>query len=235
MTIPGRTKVQPDAVDAYKSEGPGIGAGAGVIDWVDKNTAFVWTAGQHCLEIGCGQGEFVANLAAKGLQVTALDIAEASIEETWNKVRAKGGIDPARVSAHCMDVSHQPLPLSDDVVDIAACTETIEHLSNPYYMFAETKRVLKHGGFFVLAFPMPEDNLGYGGGMHAHVYPGFLTKESFERFCMQMYFKLVTRKQNGSSAWYFLRNYKGEGMVDPFAMIAGNYTEEQLYGCMKEF
>jgi len=107
-------------------------------------------------------------------------------------------------------------------------------------MIAELKAAMKHGAVFVLSFPMPEDNgpysgredEGYGPGNHAHVYPGFLLRESFERFMMQMYFRLEFRMQNGSSAWYVFRNYAKDDMVDPFKMISGNYTPQALYGCL---
>ena len=82
---------------------------------------------------------------------------------------------------------------------------------------------------------MPEDNLGYGGGEHAHIYPGFLRRDSFERFMKQLYFKQVARVENGSSAWYVFRNYKGDGVVDAFSIVSGNYTEEELFSCLDSF
>ena len=125
--------------------------------------------------------------------------------------------------------------MPDDVIDWAYCLETPEHLANPYFAFAEVKRVLKHGGKFVLAFPRPESNLGYGGGKHPQVYPGFLQKDSFERFMMQLYFKKIQRDVHGDSAWYLYENIKeGEDFFDTFFMIKGNYTEDKLYGCLEK-
>ena len=234
MTMAGRTQVQSTAVDAYKSEGGGIGAGSGALDWLMENSELSTPSGLRCLEIGCGAGELVARLAASGNKVIGVDIAEKCIECVWSQVK-KNLVNPKLVQTYLLDISHEPLQIKEDSIDIAFCTETIEHLSNPYHMFAEVKRVLRHEGHFVMAYPMPENNLGCGGGQHAHVYPGFLLRDSFERFCKQMYFKIVVRTENGSSAWYLLKNYKAEGIVDPFCMIAGNYEEEDLYGCLNNF
>jgi len=92
--------------------------------------------------------------------------------------------------------------------------------------------VLEHDGLLLMAFPMPENNFGYGGGQHAHVYPGFLERESYEIFMKQMYFRAMKRGENGASAWYAWRNYKGPGVVDVFRIVSGNYEEDQLFGCL---
>jgi SAM-dependent methyltransferase len=168
----------------------------------------------------------IEDLDLKGVEVVQ---EKCAVPQTLS-IKRKGQKGTFGQLVH-MDVSHEPLPFVDDSFNVVFCTETIEHVANPYFAVAEIKRVLEHDGLFVLAFPMPEDNLGYGGGQHGHVYPGFLLRESFERFMMQLYFRAPCRQANGSSAWYAYRNAKQGGkMVDIFSVIAGNYTEEELYG-----
>ena len=225
-------RINPTAREAYKQEGPGVGAGAGALEWCERLSGKKPEKGDFILEVGAGQCELLIELAQREIMTCGVDIAEACLAKLE-------GVSPDVMKflrLHICDVSHDKLPWPTNTFDFAFCTETIEHVANPYYMVSEVKRTLRHGGLFVLAFPMPEDNLGYGGGQHAHVYPGFLTKDSFERFMRQMYFKFVNRQANGSSAWYAFKNYKGEGMVDVFHMIAGNYENERdLYGVLDDW
>jgi ubiquinone/menaquinone biosynthesis C-methylase UbiE len=214
----------------YMHQDPGVGAGADALARFEKYIGHAVPAEQTYLDVGFGDGRLVNALldTANAAQVYAADIADACRTLPLRK--------HARVCAMFLDVSHYKMDkVPDDSVDVAFCTETIEHLSNPYHAVADIKRAVKHGGYFVLSFPMPENNLGYGGGQHAHVYPGFLLRESFERFMMQMYFAKCSREENGASAWYVFKNYKGPGMVDTFEVIAGNYNEEELYSCLRSF
>jgi ubiquinone/menaquinone biosynthesis C-methylase UbiE len=163
--------------------------------------------------------------------VSGVDIAESCWEQSWVKDFLRQGHQHIVIQ----DCSHTALPFDDDTYDFAFCTETIEHLSNPFFMVSEVKRVLKHNGIFVLAFPMPEDNLGYDGGEHAHIYPGFLLQEPFELFMKQLYFKIRHHRKNGSSAWYTFQSYKQRGVVSAFDMGHSNYTEAELFKCLEDF
>ena len=230
-------------MQAYTTEGEGIGADAGAIEVMEKNTLHRLRNDSRVVEIGFGAGYCIVECLRRCPQgrVCGIDAAQMSLEGTHNRVKA------AQVNPHdalCttpllyhMDVSHQFVPWQDSSFDFAFCTETIEHVANPFYMVSNIKRVLKHNGVFVLAFPQPdhENCLGYNSGQHAQVYPGFLRRASFERFMMQLYFKMDFFMQNGASSWYVYRNYKGPGMVDVFKMISGNYTEQQLYGMLEDF
>jgi len=217
-------QINPTSAEAYIYEGPGIGGGAESIKhYPPKEGSFV-------LDIGFGDGECVHGALSRGCTVFGADIAEAS----WLRACERGIVGKGFIPLF-MDVCHDRLPLPSNVIDRAYCLETLEHLANPFFAFAEVKRVLKHKGIFVVAFPQPERNLGYGGGDHAHVYPGFLQRESFERFMMQLYYKLIERNEQGNSAWYLFENIKeGGDIVDVFHVISGNWDEETLYGWMKE-
>lgn len=212
----------------YSTEGPGIGADGEAFALADKIKSIV--PGNAIIEIGYGHGYLLEQAIMNGCSAMGIDIAEAAEREGKGieSIRAHDGWD--RLDLRCLDASHDPIPAPDNSFDAAFCTETIEHLSNPYFMCCEIKRVLDHGGTFTLAFPDCRDNLGYSGGEHAHVYPNWLTEENFELFCRQMYFKVMHKYQNGSSLWWVLSNFKMDGVVDVFRMTSGNYTEENLFG-----
>lgn len=47
----------------------------------------------------------------------------------------------------------KPFPIESNVVDIAICAETIEHLPDQYFFFQELTRILKIGGRCILTTP----------------------------------------------------------------------------------
>lgn len=218
----------------YSMEGPGIGADGQAWALADKIKPI--SPGEFIIEIGYGQGYLLEQAIIHGCWAMGIDIAPAAEADGRGieNIRARAGVLD-QLDLRCLDSSHDPIPAPDDHFDHAFCTETIEHLSNPYFMCCEIKRVLKHGGTFTLAFPDCLDNLGYSGGEHAHIMPGWLTEENFEIFVRQLYFKVVHKYQNGSSLWWVLKNYKREGVVDVFRMTSGNYTEGDLFGCLEEW
>lgn len=224
-------RINPTAMPAYTQQGPGIGTNEDAVNKLAELTGVKLDPVHSILDVGFGMGGVIVDGVKAGCKLVAgVDAAQASVDHVSELTAACD----VPVSLARLDVSHDALPWPDDTFDIAFCTETIEHLSNPYFMVSEVKRVLKHEGLFVLSFPQPARNLGYAGGEHAHVYPGFLQKESFERFMKQLYFHVPCHKENGASDWYAWRNAKlGGTLVDVFAMISGNHTEDQLYGWLR--
>lgn len=227
-------QVNPTARACYERQGYGHGTGNSAVQYFEQ------LSGEHLgvtaivLDVGFGNCDLLT-YALKERNVAGVygvDICNACREVA--KPLQKDF--PLRAFFHYQDVSHEALPLAADVITHAFCTETIEHMSNPFYAVAQIKRVLQHGGYFTLSFPQPENNLGYGGGEHGHIYPFFLKRESFEIFMRQLYFKPIARTENGASAWYVYRNYKDRpGIVDVFEIISGNYTEERLFGAMDAY
>jgi len=218
----------------YSMEGPGVGADGQAFDLCDKISPIV--PGQRVVEVGYGHGFLMQRAAEEGCYCTGIDIGPACSHGKGITALKENNLEAFdRVQLFCADSSHEAMPLPDDSQDHAFCTETIEHLSNPYFMCCEIKRVLKHGGTFTMAFPDCLDNLGYDGGQHAHVYPNWLTEANFELFAKQLYFKVMHKYQNGSTLWWVLKNYKRDGIVDVFRMTSGNYTEASLFDCLEEW
>ena len=92
------------------------------------------------LDLGCGDGRYGAELAAKGFRVHAADMDHG-------RFRYHGQID----FKHC-DLSH-PLPFENGTFDYVLFLETIEHLKNPFSVMDEISRVLKPEGVLILSTP----------------------------------------------------------------------------------
>lgn len=196
--------------------------------------------GLRTLEVGFGQGELVRYLMENGNRVYGVDVGLASTE---------GAIQDGFIDKACLlylDASTERLPFIDNFFDMVFILETIEHLASPIHALFEIKRVLKHTGQLVISFP-PYEHADYVGGHHAHVYPGLLAREPFERFMMQLYFSQKKRMMIGEgTVLYQFENVKGvvseasrvrndttEGQVNVFKVVAGNYTQSELYGHLR--
>lgn len=233
-------RINRTAEEAYALERPGIGAGDTAFTYLKQLCNVEPSSAHTVLDVGFGSGGTLRAARDAGCPVVCgVDIAQSCLDsfaeqegvpQYTGKETAYGN---GNIIVHKLDVSHDPLPFGDDMFNIVCCTETFEHLTNPYHAMSEMKRVLQHDGLLLMSFPMPEANYGYAGGEHAHVYPGFLEQESYEIFMRQMYFRAKSRLENGASAWYAWRNYKGEGVRDFIHVIAANYTEAELFDCLK--
>lgn len=93
------------------------------------------------LDIGCGTGLITRAVVADRL--VAVDI------NRWNLNRVKARIPRADI-AQC-DAEH--LPFRDEWVDLAICTEVLEHLDSPRWVLVEVARVMKRGGKIVGSVP----------------------------------------------------------------------------------
>ena len=229
---PNRLRANLTAYETYQGEGLGIGAGGEAIAVLESRTTLRLAPGNRVGEVGCASLQLAEALLPRQVAFQGVDIHvdPQRIKEVYALSAAPSGMagdDDFWVQE--ADISHSLARWEEDSLDAVFCTETIEHLSNPYFMCAQVKRALRLGGAFVLAFPQPARNLGYGGGLHAHVMPGFLLKDSFELFMRQLFFKKIHHHENGSSDWYVFANYKGPGVVDVFSMTTGNYDDATLF------
>ena len=217
------------AMDAYRRQGAGIGAGALAFDWLQEaGLSAPWDA---VLEVGCGACDFVRKACELQdvVNITAIDAAWASIQNALH-------LGDKRINAFHMDVSHDTIPMTSNFFALASCTETLEHVANPYHALAEVKRVLKPNGLFVVSFPMPEVCAGYGPWQHSFVYPGLFMEAEFNRFMQQIYFAELARgTANNYIGWRIYANYKSTGMVDIFEVMASDMDEEGLYGMLKPY
>jgi SAM-dependent methyltransferase len=100
--------------------------------------------GEDVLDVGSGEGDFAAALAAHGARVVAVEVAD----EPVRRARARhGGLDVRRAPLE------GPLPLEDASVDVAWLGETLEHLADPVGTLHEVRRVLRPAGRLLATTP----------------------------------------------------------------------------------
>lgn len=92
--------------------------------------------GARLLEVGCGQGALAAALAARGVQVRAID----SLPEAVAEARARG-VDAARADV---------LDYEDDPFDIVLFSRSLHHIHSPSQATEKAYHLLKVGGFLLV-------------------------------------------------------------------------------------
>jgi 2-polyprenyl-3-methyl-5-hydroxy-6-metoxy-1,4-benzoquinol methylase len=102
------------------------------------------SVGQRLLDVGCGEGVFAGALIQAGLQVVAVDVAEAALRLAHARVP---GLD-----AHLIPLAG-PWPLEDASFDVVWSGETIEHVADTAAWLSEIRRVLRPGGRLLLSTP----------------------------------------------------------------------------------
>ncbi len=94
---------------------------------------------QRTLDIGCGRGFLLEQLAARGLTgLTGMDVFDDVPEGPFDYVRG--------------DVT-KTLPLPDAAFEVVVAGEIIEHVPNPDDLVREIRRVLVPGGTLVISTP----------------------------------------------------------------------------------
>jgi SAM-dependent methyltransferase len=107
------------------------GLAGGVIEWLDAK------AGERILDLGCGDGQLTARIAASGAIVTGVDTSAEMVEAACAR-----GVDAQKASA-------ESLPYADASFDAVFSNAALHWVRDQDAMMAEVHRVLKRGGRFV--------------------------------------------------------------------------------------
>jgi SAM-dependent methyltransferase len=113
----------------------------------DRRRAFLLSAaaaGQRALDLGCGAGDFTAELDRAGARAVGADIAAAAIARAS---RRHPGIDFVVVPID------GPLPFEDGAFELVWASEVIEHVADTAVWLSEVRRVLVPGGRLLLTTP----------------------------------------------------------------------------------
>jgi O-antigen biosynthesis protein len=108
------------------------------------------------LDVGCGSGYGTALLGAVARSVVGVDISASALR--WARKRYPG------LKYLEMDVHHLAFP--DDSFDFMISTENFEHLKDQKGHALELARVLRPGGFCIVATPNPEMFIGQQNPFH---------------------------------------------------------------------
>jgi trans-aconitate methyltransferase len=117
---------------AYGREGAFVHKLAGgVVEWLDAKP------GERILDLGCGDGQLTAQLAATGARVTGVDASASMADAAKSR-----GIDAVHASA-------EQLPFTNAEFDAVFSNAALHWVRGQDEMMAEVQRVLKRGGRFV--------------------------------------------------------------------------------------
>ncbi|UWZ83257.1 class I SAM-dependent methyltransferase [Occallatibacter riparius] len=118
---------------AYGREGAFVHKLAGgVVEWLDAKP------GERILDLGCGDGQLTAQLAAIGTNITGVDSSAAMVEAAKSR-----GIAAEQGSA-------EQLPFPANQFDAVFSNAALHWVRGQDEMMAEVHRVLKRGGRFVV-------------------------------------------------------------------------------------
>lgn len=108
---------------------------------------------KRLIEPGCGSGRLVVGMAARGYDVTGLDLSDPMLRYARSRMRRKK-LAGHLVHGDMTDIAHEP-PM-DVPYDAAFCTfNTFRHLQNDKNAISHLRSVASHvraGGLYVLGF-----------------------------------------------------------------------------------
>lgn len=128
-------------------------AGAGHVSQLKQLTAEEYLTlllkyrGKHAgriLEVGCGQGDFLARAVGCGYEVIGTDVSPHVCRIAEARVRDRGQV-------HCGFL--ESLPAQDESFDVIILADVIEHVRRPIETLALIHRLLKPGGTIFIATP----------------------------------------------------------------------------------
>lgn len=155
----------------------------------------------HGLEIGCGIGGISINILKKlpTLQMTALDISPQQLSLAKQNALANE-VDKRFIPCQGNAMA---LPFDDHLFDFTLCIESTFHYADKASFFAENFRVLKPGGYAVLADITCEDNslIRYRRGNY------FESKQSYIEYALANNFILESVKDIGAEVYRPLHEY----------------------------
>ena len=167
-------------------------------------------SGMHILEVACGRGGFVRQLARAGARVTGCDFSSAALHAASTKVFLPGGVPLAAL----VQGDAQSLPFADNSFDVVVSCETIEHLPEVQAAVAEMYRVTQPGGKLYLTTPNYFNFMGLYEIYARFRHPGRQDDQPFDR---RQWFVQV-HKWVRRAGWTILRT---DGTVHQFPFIPG--------------
>ena len=158
------------------------------LDWIAGR---VDLAGKKVLDVGCGGGILAEAMAARGAQVTGIDLGEKALKVAKLHLLESGRqVDYRHISAEALA---EEMPGSFDVV---TCMEMLEHVPDPASTVQACAKLVKPGGevFFSTINRNPKSYLFAIVGAEyilrllprgTHDYAKFIKPSELARMCRQ--------------------------------------------------
>jgi 2-polyprenyl-6-hydroxyphenyl methylase/3-demethylubiquinone-9 3-methyltransferase len=158
------------------------------LDHIDRTARL---AGQKVLDVGCGGGILSEAMAARGAQVTAIDMAEKPLKVAQLHLLESGLSVDYRMAAVETIAREEP-----GQYDLVTCMELLEHVPDPASTVAACAQALKPGGraFFATINRSPKAYLFAIVGAEyvlrllpkgTHDYARFVRPSELARYCRQ--------------------------------------------------
>ncbi|MBI5462269.1 MAG: bifunctional 2-polyprenyl-6-hydroxyphenol methylase/3-demethylubiquinol 3-O-methyltransferase UbiG [Gammaproteobacteria bacterium] len=113
------------------------------LDYIDRLEPL---RGKRVLDVGCGGGLLSEGMAARGAQVTGIDMGEAPLSVARLHLYESGlDVDYQRITAEQMAAEHP------GAFDIVTCLEMLEHVPAPSSVIAACACLVKPGGLVVFS------------------------------------------------------------------------------------
>jgi 2-polyprenyl-6-hydroxyphenyl methylase/3-demethylubiquinone-9 3-methyltransferase len=107
---------------------------------------FVELKDKKLLDVGCGGGVFSESMAANGAEVTAIDLAQESLEV------AKLHLYESHMKINYKNQSVEDFASENtDSFDVIVCMEMLEHVPDPQSIVEACSKILKPGGWLFLS------------------------------------------------------------------------------------
>jgi ubiquinone/menaquinone biosynthesis C-methylase UbiE len=106
------------------------------------------------LDIGCGTGELLRRVAARGWEVVGLDLCETMVRQ------AHGKRDGTEESLHLTVADSEHMPFASQSFDAVTCANSFHHYPHQANVVREMHRVLKPGGVLLLLDGWPDQFIG---------------------------------------------------------------------------
>jgi len=134
-----------DIRDFYDNEYYADNSGAEGVPWHTRRVAgrLGPLDGRVVLDVACGTGEWLAELASRGAGISGIDLSTRAIDRCV--ARWPGGdfkVGPA-----------ETLPWADNTFDLITCMGSLEHFVDKPAALAEMHRVARPGGQFLVLVP----------------------------------------------------------------------------------
>lgn len=104
--------------------------------------------GMKVVDIGCGDGAYIAFCSHQGADVTFLDIQESKVNALEERLKATAKGEIKGIVSKC-----DPIPLPNNYADLVISTEVLEHVRDPEAVLREIVRIGNADALYLLTVP----------------------------------------------------------------------------------